>query len=56
MKTQTFYAPTEIICGTGVLNNLADICASLGKKYLLVMDPFFKGSEIEKRIISLLSD
>ena len=56
MNTQTFFAPTEIICGSGVLDKLTDITKGFGNKCLFVMDPFFKDSKLEKRIISLLAD
>jgi len=56
MIEQTFYCPTEVLCGSGVLNKLTGITNKLGKKCLFVMDPFFEGSELEKRIISLMPE
>lgn len=56
MNSQTFFCPTEIICGSGTLNKIKDITSSYGKNCLLVEDPFFKGSKLEKEIVSLLSD
>lgn len=55
MNTQTFFAPTEVICGSGVLDKLTDITKDFGNKCLFVMDPFFKDSALEKRIIDLLT-
>ena len=54
MMNQTFFCPTEVICGPGVLQQLSTICKDYGETCLFVMDPFFKGKEIETRIINLL--
>ena len=56
MMQQTYFCPTEVICGPGSLNKLNEITLPLGKRYLFVMDPFFKDSEVVNRIISLLKD
>lgn len=55
MVEMTFFCPTELICGFGVLDRLSDIVKPYGKKGLFVMDPFFQGSETESRILKLLS-
>lgn len=54
MKTQTFFCPTEIVCGSGSLEKITDITSNYGTNCLLVEDPFFKDSKLEERIISLL--
>lgn len=56
MNTQTFFCPTEIICGSGTLSKITEITKTYGKRCLLVEDPFFKDSKLEKEIINLLSD
>lgn len=54
MTEAVFFCPTELICGFGVLDQLENIVKSYGRKGLFVMDPFFLGSETEKRILKLL--
>lgn len=53
---QTFFCPTEITVGPGVLEQLPQLTAGLGHSCLLVMDPFFQGSSVEQRIRNLLAD
>ena len=54
MTEMTFFCPTELICGFGIIDRLKDITEPYGKKGLFVMDPFFQGSSIEARILELL--
>ena len=56
MEEKTFYCPTEIVNGPGVLKHLPEITAGYGRKGLLIMDPFFLGGELEGRIRNLLTD
>lgn len=51
---QTFFCPTEIAVGPGILNKLPEITKNMGTTALLVMDPFFQGSAVEQRIRELL--
>jgi len=55
MMNQVFYCPTEVFCGSGVINKITDITENYGPNCLFVMDPFFEDSIIEKKIISLLN-
>ena len=54
--SQAFYCPSFLEIGSGVLNKLPEEAGKYGKKVLVVMDPFFKNSSLQKRIASLLSD
>ncbi len=56
MTEQTFFCPTEIIAGSGVLEKLPQLLRDLGSTVLLVMDPFFRGSPVLERILALLPD
>lgn len=56
MTEQTFFCPTEITVGPGVLNKLPVLTAAFGPVALLVMDPFFRDSQTEQRIRDLLPD
>ncbi|MCR5067135.1 MAG: iron-containing alcohol dehydrogenase [Erysipelotrichaceae bacterium] len=56
MATKTFFCPTEIIDGPGVLNTLPQITADYGKKAMIVVDPFFLNSPLLKRVEELLSE
>lgn len=56
MPTQTYFCPTKLIVGEGVLNKLPECCANLGYHAMLVMDPFFKDSEVLIRICELLKN
>ncbi|MBO4218172.1 MAG: iron-containing alcohol dehydrogenase, partial [Erysipelotrichaceae bacterium] len=55
MTVKTFFCPTEIIDGPGVINNLPQITAEYGKKAMVVVDPFFLNSPLLKRIEALLT-
>ncbi|MBQ6654061.1 MAG: iron-containing alcohol dehydrogenase [Erysipelotrichaceae bacterium] len=55
MTTKTFFCPTEIIDGPGVVNTLPQITADYGKKAMIVVDPFFLDSPLLKRIEELLA-
>jgi len=53
---ETFFCPTEIIFGAGVLEKLTEKTKNYGTNCLFVMDPFFKTSPLKEKIASLLPD
>ena len=52
--TQVFFCPTEITVGPGSLEQLPNLIPAETNRILLVMDPFFRGKEVEQRIRGLL--
>ncbi len=56
MNPQTFFCPTEITVGPGVLNQLPVLTQNNGRVAFLVMDPFFRGKAVEQRIRNLLAE
>ncbi len=54
MYEMTFFCPTELICGFGILDRLKELVEPYGNRGLFVMDPFFQGGETESRILKLL--
>ena len=52
--TQVFFCPTEITVGPGSLAQLPSLIPDSVEQILLVMDPFFRGKEVEQRIRGLL--
>ena len=52
--TQVFFCPTEITVGPGSLEQLPNLIPAQISRILLVMDPFFRGKEVEQRIRGLL--
>lgn len=52
---QTFFCPSDITFGSGALDKLAAIKEEYGKKVFVVMGKSFRGKEVEKRVLDLLS-
>ena len=53
---QTYFCPSKLIVGEDALQELPELCADLGSRGMLVMDPFFWESETHLRICALLED
>lgn len=56
MTTQTFFCPTKLLVGEGVLEQLPQLCANYGTHGMLIMDPFFWKSKIHLQIEELLKE
>ena len=54
MAVHTFYCPSWIDVGKGVLNTLPDIVKPYGKNVFVVMDAFFANHPLKDRITGLL--
>ena len=46
--------PTKVLFGAGKVAELGNEAAALGKKAFVLMDPFYKGSEVSVRLLGIL--
>lgn len=56
MQNFAFHAPTEIVFGAGTLNRLGEKCIALGRRALVVCDPFTVKCGLAARVEKLLTE